>query len=36
MSRHSKNNTANAVFTYAEKKMLKNVWGNTILYYYHT
>jgi len=27
MSRHSKNNTANSVFTYAEKQKLENVYG---------
>ena len=27
MSRHSKNNTAGAIFTYKEKKMLKNIYG---------
>ena len=27
MSRHSKNNTANSVFTYGEKKMLQDVYG---------
>ena len=27
MSRHSKNNTAGAVFTYAERKMLKGIYG---------
>ena len=27
MSRHSKNNTAGAVFTYKEKKMLKGIYG---------
>lgn len=27
MSRHSKNNTAHSVFTYAEKQMLKNEYG---------
>lgn len=27
MSRHSKNNTAAPVFTYHEKKMLKNQYG---------
>lgn len=27
MSRHSKNNTANSVFTYAERKKLENVYG---------
>jgi nitric oxide synthase-interacting protein len=27
MSRHSKNNTANSVFTYAEKKMLVKEYG---------
>lgn len=27
MSRHSKNNTAHSVFTYAEKKMLKDEYG---------
>lgn len=29
MSRHSKNNTAHSVFTYAEKQMLKNEYGTS-------
>jgi nitric oxide synthase-interacting protein len=28
MSRHSKNNSSNGVFTYMEKKMLKGIWGS--------